>query len=125
MTLLDDWVQKAESDFIAAAALNRRRKTPVPDVVCYHCQQCAEKYLKAYLLAQGAIIPHIHDLEELLTRCTLYDASLARQMPLALALNPYGILIRYPGLTATVTEAKETLTKLRRLRTVLRRNLGL
>jgi hypothetical protein len=40
-------------------------------------------------------------------------------------LNPYAVLIRYPGMTATVAEAKEAVHAMRRLRTILRRKLGL
>ena len=57
MSLLDEWVDKAEADYKSAVALHRRRKEPLPDVVCYHCQQCVEKYLKAYLIAQGSTPP--------------------------------------------------------------------
>jgi len=63
MTLVDEWVEKAEADYQAAVALNRRLKTPLPDAVCYHCQQCAEKYLKAYLIARGIVPSRTHDLE--------------------------------------------------------------
>ncbi|MCZ6676164.1 MAG: HEPN domain-containing protein [Candidatus Poribacteria bacterium] len=62
MTLVDEWIEKAEADFKGAVALNRRRKDPLPDLVCYHCQQSAEKYLKAFLIAQGITPPRIHDL---------------------------------------------------------------
>ncbi len=125
MTLVDEWVEKAEVDYQAAAALNRRRKTPLPDAVCYHCQQCAEKYLKAYLIAQGIIPSRTHDLEQLLKTCAPHDATLATQLPLVRALNPYGVQIRYPGTSATVAEAKNAVKTMRRLRTVLRRKLGL
>ena len=53
MTVLDEWADKAEADYKAAVALNRRRKEPLPDIVCYHCQQSAEKYLKALLEELG------------------------------------------------------------------------
>jgi HEPN domain-containing protein len=105
-------------------ALQRRRKEPLPDIVCYHCQQCVEKYLKAYLIAQGSTPPRIHDLEDLLNLCALYDATLTARLPLVHVLNPYGVLIRYPGMTATVAEAQEAIHAMRRLRTILRRTLG-
>jgi hypothetical protein len=38
---------------------------------------------------------------------------------------PYAVLIRYPGMTATVVEAKEAVHALRRMRTILRRKLGM
>ena len=116
---------KAEADYRSATALNRRRKEPVPDVVCYHCHQGAEKYLKAYLLEQGMTPPRIHDLEDLLNLCALHEAALATHLPLVQALNPFGVQIRYPGMSATVAEAKDAVKTVRRLRTVMRRVLGL
>ena len=125
MSLLDEWVDKAEADYKSAVALHRRRKEPLSDVVCYHCQQCVEKYLKAYLIAQGMTPPRIHDLEVLLNLCAIHDATLTGRLPLVQILNPYAVLIRYPGMTATVDEAKDAVNAMRRLRTVVRRTLAL
>ena len=124
MSLLDEWVEKAEADYKSAGALHRRRKEPLPDVVCYHCQQCVEKYLKAYLIAQGITPPRIHDLEDLLNLCAIHDTTLTARLPLVQVLNPYAVLIRYPGMTATVAEAKDAVNATRRLRTIVRRKLG-
>ena len=124
MSLLAEWVEKAEGDYKSAVALQRRRKEPLPDTVCYHCQQCVEKYLKAYLIAQGSTPPRIHDLEELLNLCALYDATFTTRLPLVQVLNPYAVLIRYPGMTATIAEAKEAVHAMRRLRTIMRHKLG-
>ena len=123
MSLLAEWVDKAEADYQSAVALQRRRKAPLPDIVCYHCQPCVEKYLKAYLIAQGSTPPRIHDLEDLLDLCALHDATLTTQRPLVQVLNPYAVLIRYPGMTTTVAEAREAVHAMRRLRTMLRRKL--
>jgi HEPN domain-containing protein len=38
------------------------------DTVCFHAQQCAEKYLKALLLQAGSEPPKTHDLRLLLQR---------------------------------------------------------
>jgi HEPN domain-containing protein len=48
-----EWVEKAEGDWNAARQLNRVRKDPNYDGVCFHCQQCVEKYLKARLEEAG------------------------------------------------------------------------
>jgi HEPN domain-containing protein len=125
VSLLDEWIEKAEADYKSAVALQRRRKELLPDIVCYHCQQCVEKYLKAYLIAQGSTPPRIHDWEDLLNLCALYNATLTTRLPLVHVLNPYGVLIRYPGMTATVAEAQAAVHAMRRLRTSLRRTLGL
>ena len=82
-----------KADYQSAVALHRRRKAPLPDIVCYHCQQCVEKYLKVYLIAQGSTPLRSHDLEDLLNLCALYYATLTARLPLVHVLNPYGVLI--------------------------------
>ena len=44
-----EWVNKAEEDAAVAERESRVRKRPSPGAVCYHAQQCIEKYLKAVL----------------------------------------------------------------------------
>lgn len=125
MTLFDEWIEKAEGDYKIAVTLNRPRKEPLPDGVCYHCQQSAEKYLKAYLVYKGATPTRTHDLLALVRDCAVYDPTLSTFLPLADALNPYSVQFRYPGVAATVTQAKDALAILRQLRRTLRKNLGL
>jgi HEPN domain-containing protein len=125
MSAMDEWVEKAEADYKAAITLNRRRRDPLPDIVCFHCQQCAEKYLKAYLVVHGTAPPLIHDLQALLNLASAHDASLMVLDPLAGLLNRYAVAIRYPSLTATPADANNAVVALRRIRTVLRRKLGL
>ena len=64
--LTAEWVAKAEADYQGAVALQRRRKQPLPDLVCFHSQQCAEKYLKAFLQETGVPVPRTHVLTDLL-----------------------------------------------------------
>jgi HEPN domain-containing protein len=58
-----EWMRKAEDDFQVAEILARRHE-PFHDQVSFHCQQSAEKYLKAVLEELGLLIPKTHDLEE-------------------------------------------------------------
>jgi HEPN domain-containing protein len=44
-----EWISKAEGDFTTAGRELRARKSPNYDAVCFHAQQCGEKYLKAIL----------------------------------------------------------------------------
>lgn len=125
MTPVDDWVVKAEGDYRMAVALNLRHKQPLPDGICFHCQQCADKYLKAYLVSKGMTPPRIHDLPDLLSLCRVYDATFAALAPDARLLNQYAVDVCYPGVTATIVEAADALKTLRRLRRVLRRKLEL
>ena len=56
------WVRKAEQDWEVAHKL--AGETPPPrDIVCFHCQQAAEKYLKALLQESGLVVPKTHDLD--------------------------------------------------------------
>ena len=48
-----EWVVKAEEHYLAALDLSRRRKRPLWSGVCFHAQQCAEKYLKARMEEAG------------------------------------------------------------------------
>ena len=53
--LTREWVRKAEADYRAAELLDRG-SDPLHDQACFHCQQCAEKYLKALLEEAGALL---------------------------------------------------------------------
>ena len=126
MAIIDAWVAKAEEDFAGAVALHRRRKAPLPALVCFHAQHCAAKYLKAYLLHLGGSPPRTHDLPQLLRLCSVRDASCATHASLAHALNQYAVLVRYPGGQATsVADAQDAVQQMRTLRRTFRRKLGL
>jgi HEPN domain-containing protein len=62
------WVALAEEDYLLASSA-LRRKVPLSYGVCFHAQQCAEKYLKAVLVAQGQSFPKTHDLLMLHNLC--------------------------------------------------------
>ena len=40
--------------------------SPLPAMACYHCQQCAEKYLKGFLVSRSVEFRPVHDLLYLL-----------------------------------------------------------
>jgi HEPN domain-containing protein len=93
--------------------------------VCFHCQQTAEKYLKALLEENGLKIPKIHDLEEL---CSLllptYQSLRSVRRGLAF-LTRFAVEIRYPGDNANKREAVSALRWAGKVRTKARSFLGL
>jgi HEPN domain-containing protein len=105
------WIKKAESDYAAALLLARSRKKGMADIVCYHCQQCAEKYLKAFLVLHRISFPKTHDLEKLLELAKTFDVLLNVIEEEIKFLNPYSIVSRYPGEEASTKEAKQALVK--------------
>lgn len=101
-----EWLKKAEADLAGALHLNRRRKKPLPDLVCFHCQQAAEKFLKAFLIYQELPFAKTHDLLALLELCTKHQPEFALHSESFEMLNPYSVQFRYPGEEATVEEAR-------------------
>jgi HEPN domain-containing protein len=63
------WTIRAEEDFALARSALRRKK-PLTYGAAFHAQQCAEKYLKAILVARGQAFPKTHDLAALSDLCT-------------------------------------------------------
>ena len=60
-----EWVRKAERDH-AAIALHQGTEDPDFDIICFHAQQCTEKYLKAWLQEANICFSKTHGLESLL-----------------------------------------------------------
>lgn len=63
------WIKKAENDLITAQNSINIAPEPPLDTVCFHAQQCAEKYLKAYLVYHKVEFEKTHDLRELILLC--------------------------------------------------------
>jgi HEPN domain-containing protein len=104
--LTAEWVQKAEGDFTVAQKMLRARKNPVYDAVCFHAQQCAEKYLKAFLQEHEMGIPKTHKLLDLLKLCKEINPSLEILLSDLQSIERFSVNIRYPGVSADKEEAK-------------------
>ena len=53
LIVLREWVEKAENDLTAACQILKLGKFAPMDTVCFHAQQCVEKYLKSILVYHG------------------------------------------------------------------------
>lgn len=62
----------------------------------YHCQQCAEKSLKAYLSFKGEAITKTHDLIKCLEQCMQFDKDFQKLYQALRELNPFATKFRYP-----------------------------
>jgi HEPN domain-containing protein len=123
--LTAEWIAKAEEDYAAAQHLSRKRKSTLPSIVCFHCQQCAEKYLKARLVEAGKHHPKTHDLEEVLDLVLPIEPHLEVFRGRLASLTDYAFEFRYPGESATKEVARIALASCRSVREELRRCLGL
>jgi HEPN domain-containing protein len=124
-----DWVkkaeEKAEEDYLAALDLARRRKRQLHNSVCFHCQQSAEKYLKARIEEAGLRILKSHDLESLLNILLQVEPLWAALRPALQNLTDFAVDFRYPGNEANKQDAKTALRDCRAVRKEVRLALGL
>ena len=89
------WVKKAENDLHAAQVLLHSNKL-LPDIVCFHCQQYAEKLLKSVLYSYDADIPRTHDLSYLLKLINEKHPLQERLFELVEIIGDYSVAVRYP-----------------------------
>ncbi len=95
------WMVKAWRDLETA----RRAvigEPPLYDMAVYHCQQSAEKAIKAYLVCQGKPYEKTHDIEVLVDLACELDTSFSKLTDAADALTPYATRFRYPNATFAV-----------------------
>ena len=119
-----EWVTKAEEDFLAATALNRRKR-PLPNIVCFHAQQMVEKYLKGRLEEAGVSIPKTHDLLHLLGLVSVVEPLWKSYHTAFSLLSSYAVQTRYPGSVAKKSDATRALKLARQFRKEARTALGL
>jgi len=123
--LVKEWVEKAEGDYATAQRELRVRKNPNYDAVCFHAQQCAEKYLKALLQNAGIRSGKTHNLIALLNLIVVKKPLLESIRQQIVMLNEYAVEFRYPGESADKAMAREAMESGRIARTTLRVALGL
>ena len=104
-----EWVAKANADLDTAKREAAVIDSPNYDAVCFHAQQCAEKYLKAVLVENELRVPRVHDLEALLNQVMVLHPTLSRVMYFARILSAMAVEVRYPGMSADVDDAAESL----------------
>ena len=117
------WVEKAGSDlWIASLAVKHAGANRPLDGVCFHAQQCAEKYLKALLTWQKVAFPRTHEIEELISRLSDRNRPELTTEEQRI-LTRFATVTRYPGDydPITLTEARQAVTLARRVRRQVRR----
>ena len=118
------WVHKAEGDLNGARQLGGKTP-PLYDLICFHCQQAAEKYLKALLQEQGLVVRRIHDLDDLLALLLPHDSALRRLRRGTLFLTQFAVDYRYPGENASKRQARAAVVWAEQIRCEVLPRLGL
>ena len=117
-------MRKAEKDYRLAVQA-ARSKEPFHDQVCFHCQQSAEKYLKALLAELSEPIPRTHILRDVLSLLLPFHPSLRGFGRGLRFLTRFAVDTRYPGDNATKRQAEAALGWADRVRQMARAILGL
>ena len=120
-----EWIGKAEDDWHVAEMSYRARKHPSYDAAVFHAQQCAEKYLKARLEEAGVTFSRTHDLLVLHHLVLSIELGWTVLQSFLIFLNPFSVAYRYPGISATKTDAKDALKNCREVRRAIRIGFGL
>jgi HEPN domain-containing protein len=122
--LIGQWIVKAEGDLKSASSILKLKKGCPTDAVCFHAQQCIEKYIKAVLVLRGMNFPKTHDIAHLMAllpanwRPKLDDAQQEK-------LTDYATVSRYPGdyEPISLTEAREAVKLARKVKKEMRKFL--
>ena len=93
---VQQWLTKSQRDLKVAWVLFKNEES-LFDAVVYHCQQSAEKSLKAYLIYKNTTFRKTHDLDVLIDLCCQSEASFQELKNSADMLTPYATEFRYPS----------------------------
>ncbi len=110
--LVKNWIIKAQHDLLAAQKLSSDSDI-YSDIAIYHCQQCAEKVLKGFLVLQNRTFPRTHDLRLLLQLAIAINPDFQHYQETSELLTPYATEFRYPSdvMQPTAEELEEAIEK--------------
>ncbi|NUO80279.1 HEPN domain-containing protein [candidate division KSB1 bacterium] len=123
--LAEEWVIKAESDYRVAMRESQVTEQPSYDAVCFHAQQCAEKYAKAFLQENSIEFERTHNMLYLLSLCLSAEAAFDQYKPDFEFLDDFSVDVRYPGDFADDEDARAAIESMKRVRSFVRSKLGL
>jgi HEPN domain-containing protein len=101
-----EWIEIASLDLQSAKYLQNMHPIPV-EIICYHCQQSAEKYLKAYQASKQKKITKTHDLTLIYSEIIEYCIEIKLVKEDCIILTDYAVTTRYPyPLELEITDMK-------------------
>jgi HEPN domain-containing protein len=126
ITVVREWLAKAENDLLTATHTLTLGADCPTDTVCFHAQQCVEKYVKALLVFRATPFPKTHNIHVLRT---LLPPKLRPKLDAKVQdrLTAYATVLRYPGAGPDVSlgEARKSVAIARRVRREVRKHLPL
>lgn len=92
--LVRSWLTKALHDLMAARTLSAERE--FLDTAIYHCQQCAEKAVKGFLVCCDQSFKKTHNIRSLVEQARTVEQRFDEWLEAAEQLTPYVSAYRYP-----------------------------
>ncbi|MFZ3169581.1 MAG: HEPN domain-containing protein [Candidatus Methanoperedens sp.] len=122
---VNEWKQKAEND-LRTAEIVLSSEEPPTDTICFHAQQCAEKYLKSYLTSKDITIEKTHDLTRINNICIGIDPDFQELSEFAELLSGYAVEVKYPGdfIERSIGEAEEAVEMAKSFKNLVLRKLN-
>ena len=112
------WFRKADNDLqVAEWAANAN--ADFAEIACFHAQQCAEKYLKGYLVSKEMPFKFVHELAYLVRLCMNADPDFSALLDAAAELQDYSSDVRYPSeefISPSREEAQEAVERAKSIR---------
>ena len=93
--LVAEWFKFADAD-IDTALLLKEMRPQHREIICYHCEQAVEKYLKGFLVSKNQMPPKTHDLTNICNLCSEQDQNFSSLLPQCSYLKQFGVQPRYP-----------------------------
>ena len=90
-----DWRLLAERDLAAADFLAANMHPVLTEIVAFHCQQAAEKYLKGALVILGDEPPYIHNVDKLCIMAEKHRPAFASILSLCTIITQFSVQPRY------------------------------
>lgn len=89
---IQEWINKAQKDIRTVEIMQEYED--MTEIICFHCQQAVEKYLKALLIKNDEEITKTHNIDYLLNKCIQYNEKFIDF--LGTSLSEYAVDTRYP-----------------------------
>jgi HEPN domain-containing protein len=118
------WIRRAEND-LKAGKDELATEEPATDTICFHMQQCCEKYLKAFPIFHGEEYPRTHDIAQLIERCAQFDAGFRILISWRVQdLTDYAVGVRYDRVVfPSLEETKNAVALAEKVRKIVRDKL--
>jgi HEPN domain-containing protein len=121
--VVKQWLEHAEEDLRLAKHAFRLLSSCPCKLIAFHAQQCAEKYLKAFLALKKVDFPYTHNIS-LLLEISSDHAAWAKDLREAETLTDYAVTARYPGAEKVTKKDAELAVKTAvKVRNVVRKAL--